>query len=467
MNKSIFIPLAVSIILASCGEEPKKVENPNAMKISGHIDNPVDSLVFFRYNENIDTAIIDAKGNFSTELEFTELTEGKFFHGHEYGSMFFNKGFDVSISLNPDQFDESLKFSGKGAGLSNYAVGKLLELEQMDLDAQKAMYSLSPEVFTKKVDADKKSELDKIAKSSEGIDAGNSIVSNLNSNVEYDWLYKKFEYPAFHKMFAQDTLELDSSYYDFMKDVNLNDESLVDNESYQVFLWSVANRYSADWEVKEEGLEGAQLYSYIKNNFSGKVRSALLQKVINGSVNYRPFDEITGKMLEDYQAIATDKKAAETSLKDFQAWQNIKPGMDAPIFAYEDINGNMVSLEDYKGKLVYIDVWATWCGPCKYELPYLKNLVDDFTGNDKVVFIQVSVDKEKDKETWKNMVTEKGINAVQLFANGWDEKIADAYNINGIPRFMLINQEGKIINAKAPRPSSGTEIVNLINDHLK
>ena len=94
-----------------------------------------------------------------------------------------------------------------------------------------------------------------------------------------------------------------------------------------------------------------------------------------------------------------------------QEKKELKEGDQAPTFKYLDINGKEVSLSDLKGKYVYIDVWATWCGPCQYELSHLKELEKKMHGK-KIVFVSISCDK--DKAAWEKMVKEQGLGGVQL-----------------------------------------------------
>jgi thiol-disulfide isomerase/thioredoxin len=132
---------------------------------------------------------------------------------------------------------------------------------------------------------------------------------------------------------------------------------------------------------------------------------------------------------------------------------NITKGDVSPSFTYNDIDGNAVSLEDFKGKIVYIDVWATWCGPCLKQIPYLKSLEHHFKGQD-IAFVSISVDKKEAFETWKNMVVEKELGGVQLFANNaFQSEFIEAYGIHSIPSFILIDKQGHILDEKAPNPS--------------
>lgn len=129
-------------------------------------------------------------------------------------------------------------------------------------------------------------------------------------------------------------------------------------------------------------------------------------------------------------------------------------GNPSPTFAYENHKGGITKLEDFRGKYVYIDVWATWCGPCRAEIPFLKKIEEKYHAKN-IVFVSISIDKVKDKDKWRKMIDEKQMGGVQLFAdNDWNSKFVTDFSINGIPRFILIGPDGNVINANADRPSS-------------
>ncbi|MEL1246220.1 TlpA disulfide reductase family protein [Flavobacterium sp. DGU11] len=128
-------------------------------------------------------------------------------------------------------------------------------------------------------------------------------------------------------------------------------------------------------------------------------------------------------------------------------------GNPSPSFAYENHKGGITKLEDLKGKYVYIDVWATWCGPCRAEIPHLQKIEEDYHGK-KIAFVSISIDEMKNHDKWKKMVEEKQMGGIQLFAdNNWSSAFVQAFGINSIPRFLLIDPNGNVLNADAPRPS--------------
>jgi thiol-disulfide isomerase/thioredoxin len=128
-------------------------------------------------------------------------------------------------------------------------------------------------------------------------------------------------------------------------------------------------------------------------------------------------------------------------------------GQASASFNYENAKGGTTKLEDFKGKYVYVDVWATWCGPCRKEIPFLKQVEEKYHGK-KIEFVSISVDTAKDHDKWKKMVTDQSLGGVQLFADkDWGSAFVQSYGINSIPRFILIGPDGKIVDADAKRPS--------------
>ena len=153
--------------------------------------------------------------------------------------------------------------------------------------------------------------------------------------------------------------------------------------------------------------------------------------------------------------------------------ESLPAGAPSPTFDnYINYAGGKTSLSDLKGKYVYVDIWATWCGPCKREIPSLKKVEEQFHG-ENIEFVSISVDdekrsgtKEKAFESWKNMVKDKELGGIQLFSdNAWQSDFVKNYKVNGIPRFILIDPNGNIVSPDAPRPSN-PKLVELLEEKL-
>ncbi len=148
------------------------------------------------------------------------------------------------------------------------------------------------------------------------------------------------------------------------------------------------------------------------------------------------------QILSEIEAMAA-KAAAMSKLEG-----NVSPGFD-----YENHKGGKTKLDDLRGKYVYIDVWATWCGPCRQEIPYLQAIEEKYHGKN-IAFVSISADVDKDHEKWKKFVTDKNLGGIQLFADkNWESAFLQAYGIDSIPRFILIDPKGVVVSADAARPS--------------
>ncbi|AXG73539.1 TlpA family protein disulfide reductase [Flavobacterium arcticum] len=150
--------------------------------------------------------------------------------------------------------------------------------------------------------------------------------------------------------------------------------------------------------------------------------------------------------------LTQEKKQLEAMAKRAQEAQKMK-GKPSPLFTYENHKGGTTSLKDFRGKYVYIDVWATWCGPCRKEIPYLQKIEKKYHDKD-IVFVSISVDKEKDHTKWKKFVDKEALGGVQLIADkDWKSDFIAAYDIHSIPRFLLIDPKGNVVRSDAARPS--------------
>lgn len=125
----------------------------------------------------------------------------------------------------------------------------------------------------------------------------------------------------------------------------------------------------------------------------------------------------------------------------------------APNFDFENHKGGKTTLESLKGKYVYVDLWATWCGPCRAEIPSLKKMEETFHGKN-IEFVSISIDAEKDYEKWKTFVVDKALTGTQLYAaKANTTEFVKAFEVNSIPRFILIDPKGIVVDADAKRPS--------------
>lgn len=212
---------------------------------------------------------------------------------------------------------------------------------------------------------------------------------------------------------------------------------------------------------KKFGLDNLEaLFLMDKNAFDKKVKQV-------DNFNKKILAETKGL---DSTFIANEKTANArmlTFLNKNYASQHLKltrfaKGKPSPDFILENYKGGKTSLKSLRGKYVYIDVWATWCAPCRQQIPALKKIEEDYK-NKNIYFVSMSIDKQTDKIKWIKMIREMKLGGIQLLAeNDWNSKFVKDYQISGIPRFILIDPKGNIVNANAPRPTD-PRLVALFN----
>jgi len=135
-------------------------------------------------------------------------------------------------------------------------------------------------------------------------------------------------------------------------------------------------------------------------------------------------------------------------------------------FTLPDSTGRMISMKDFKGKVVFIDVWATWCGPCREQFPFLKEVEEEYKNNNDIVFLGISIDRARDRQKWINMIKKENLPPLQLF-DDMGKFFAHKYDIHAVPRFLLISKEGKWIEVRCPRPEAKEDLKKYLDKALQ
>jgi thiol-disulfide isomerase/thioredoxin len=317
MKKLVFMLFAIILVNNSFAQEK--------FTIKANISNRNGDVLFVKNNNTIVKEIkVDGSGYFNSTFD---IKEGMYqlYDGKEYTDVYLKNGFNLSLTLDAKNFDESILYNGTGAAENNYLAKKVLESSDSNFEE---LLVLTPEEFTKKINEKQTADIAVLEKG------------------KYD--------PSFIAL-----------------------------------------------QKKAMGMELFQMKMEFKN------------------------------------------KQAQLKL-------NNAP---SPTFNYVNIDGKKTKLEDLRGKYVYIDVWATWCGPCRGEIPFLAKVEEKYKEKN-IAFVSISVDEDKDFDKWKKFVSDKQLGGIQLFADkNWNSEFITSFGINSIPRFILIDPKGVVVNSDADRPS--------------
>lgn len=185
-------------------------------------------------------------------------------------------------------------------------------------------------------------------------------------------------------------------------------------------------------ELPTNGLKNEEFVSYLYNNCTQTVKDSYAEKIELLKANKAP------------DLNAARKKAFN--------------------FLLHDSIGKEYKLDDFKGKMLFIDFWASWCAPCKAQIPYQKELEKAYAGKD-IVFASVSLDKSK--PAWLKSVKEEELHGYVLHAKGdFKNDFPKAYGIESIPRYMLIDANGYMISDNMIRPQNKKEISGVFDEEL-
>lgn len=212
---------------------------------------------------------------------------------------------------------------------------------------------------------------------------------------------------------------------------------------------------------------GEQFFAVLKEKVSNQEIIDYIADSYMVSYMEKGADAYLASAFEAYKKTTTHQDKVKELQPLYDKIINILPGIVAPDFALMDVNDKLLKFSDVigKGKVVYLDVWATWCGPCCAEIPHVEELVKHYAGNPNIEFISISLDDNIGK--WKNKLKADKPEWRQFVApDGMKSELCKEYQITGIPRFMLFEKEGKIITTNAPR-ASDSEIQNFLNNAMK
>lgn len=248
---------------------------------------------------------------------------------------------------------------------------------------------------------------------------------------------------------------LDSLCY---KNIDMNDSALfIYSGVYRAYLSEVIQKmvysdFKGDFmagidqsviklKVVNKFIHNAYIHSHFAYTFTDLVIKMSKDSLLKDSV-YHSF--MAQNVNPDYRS------QIDSTYTNYLLFSNNKP---APDFNYTTVDGKQVSLKSLRGSYVYIDIWATWCGPCKKEIPYLSEIEEEYHGRN-IRFVSLSVDVQKDKTQWQKYVLSNHLEGIQLIAdNAFESSFIKKFNIAAIPRFILIDPKGMIISANASRPS--------------
>ncbi|MBL0341166.1 MAG: TlpA family protein disulfide reductase [Bacteroidetes bacterium] len=392
---------------------------------------------------------VDKTGAFKISLNLNEGYYNLSFQ-REYTGMYLKPGYDLKISADMENLDQSIAYAGAGANENNFLTKKY----QITEDYLKVNPALAQGVL---------SEEDFLKQNTTVYDLRNALLEKTTAidenfryleknNIELEKRSDLFNYPMMMRyQMGKPDFKVSEKYPDAFKGLDVNNEKLIAIPNYsQVvlnYVYTKNNEKMVAGTVTDLGIGMLSTLDTVVK--SEKIKAFMAVQIAEQLIEKTKSPE---EFYTKFAALVPDENQRAPIREKYMAMKSLEKGMPSPDFSFADMTGKKYSLKDFKGKYIYVDVWATWCGPCKVEIPHLKKLESELH-NKNIAFVSICTFDEMAK--WEAMVKEKELSGTQLFAPR-DNDFVKKYNIQGIPRFLLIDKEGKILSSDAKRPSDPT-----------
>ena len=439
-------------------------------KLSGEIQNPTERKVLITLyrdwvgeEEEYEIKLND-KNQFSFSTNLNHIAYIDFYYADQgFHYWIVEPNDEISMKFSPKNFWKSLLFTGKGSEKWQYYTLQRENFEvKNDFEKEADLLSKAPqEQYFDFLDNEQATQLDflektpnlsYIFKQSRKADIIGSLqnykINFLSGDKYNNWTEERVKNSLKIAELADsvqaNSLEYGNMYLNLMdlfvaKSAVRKRKNLTETEELNL-IKSSYNRVLFSFQLIER-ITAFKLKNMIEaENITPKIQT-LVDNFLETSSN------------RDYKNYLTTKVSFSKTLSQ---------GSPAKPFKLKDIDGKEVSLKDFLGKTVYLDFWASWCGPCIYDMKFMETVKAKF--QDEVIFIQISLDNEAE---WREAIKMYDVKGINLRVDD-NNAVSKSYGVTGIPAYYLIDKKGNFAVSQVSDPSNGEgqELIRQIEEVL-
>ena len=472
--KTLIILLFSSFLLLSCSQKPERLDYA---VVSGSIIDRTHDTVSIEIKKNIKglknynyQAEISNSGKFELKIPIKYWNLCTLTNGQKTIDLFLEPGDSIHLQWQ----DEYLNITGKGSENTNY-----FNLSYSKFENRKALQD--NRIKTQSITDDFLFKEYRDSIKSQHLKFYNSNKEKLSNNAKKvalaqiinRWANKLFDYPTIHLFLNKKELTPDfkMGYHDFIKNIDLNDSTLLKFDKYRTLIDNYLD-HQLKLKFQYKDLQYDKLNTYDTNHkyrdlylladtyLNGKIKEAMQSYYLVTAIERGRYQTISDQYNEFVNNVHGDYKMAVVNT--YSSSRKVSKGHIAPDFTLESIAGENVKLSDFKGNVVYIDFWASWCAPCIKLIPESKKLKSIFKG-EEIVFLNISIDNNE--EVWKKTVRDKNIAGINVIAPERSSEVIDIYNAHALPRYYLIEKNGYVVDTDARKPDDPI-LINQLKELL-
>lgn len=439
-------------------------------KLTGEVQNPTERKVLITLyrdwvgeEEEYEIKLND-KNQFSFSTSLNHVAYIDFYYADQgFHYWIIEPEDDISIKFTPKNFWPSLKFSGMGSDKLNYYAKQREKFEEKrDFEKEANALSKAPqEQYFVFLDNEQKTQIEFLEKTP---NLSEAFIQSRKADIIGSLQNYKVNFLSGSKYATWTEEKVINS----LKIVELPDSVQANSLEYGNMFQNLMDLFVAKSAVrKRKDLTELEEINLIKSSYNRAYFSfQLIERVTAFKLkNMIEAENITPKiqaMVDNFLATATSRDYKNYLSKKVNFSKTLAKGSPAKPFKLKDIDGKEVSLKDFIGKTVYLDFWASWCGPCIYDMKFMETIKAKF--QDEIVFIQISLDNDAEWREAIKMYDVKGIN-LRVDENSI---ITKNYGVTGIPAYYLIDKKGNFAVSQVSDPSNdeGQELIRQIEEVL-
>jgi len=428
-------------------------ENKSVVFVKGKVDSSV-SISKFRITQDrpyqrdfIQSVMLDEDGAFTEELDILKNGLFSLKFGTYDQEIYLENGKTVGILI--DSLSHSgVRFIGDLSEENNFLVNKHEDFQNQ----YNSLFRISSDNLE-----ESKALIENVKDSIHG-DYSNLLSVDMSPSFK-DIINKRIALTEARVLLAkaqQKKTQIDDAFFQ-PQHISLDADNLFNLYEFRKYLFEYFE-YKADaFLVNQEFLDVDQVdywnqkYSLVSQLFKNQTITDFLKTDVIFESIAKIRSTTLNSLIRKFEDEVKNPAYLSTINNRYNSILNPRKGTIAPDIIGKTFDGEDFNLAQMKGKYVYIFVWATWCGPCKIEIPYYERMIEDYT-DANIEFVGISVDRSKKK--WIESFFYNEYPGLQVLVPGdWKSPIVTDYKIRSIPQFILIDPTGEIVELNAERPT--------------